>query len=195
MVEDTTLNLEHSKELSGVAGALAKVQSKIKSIRKDASGYGYKYSSISDIMDYVLPILSENDLALTQFGGGSRELVTMLIHTKTGQFIKGRVTLPSAETMDMKGTNIAQKDGSLRTYFKRYSVCEIIGLTSNDEDNDASSEGFKKASAPAPVAKVVAATKTEATTVAAKETTTTEVAKRGGFKTKTLGAKNASSEL
>jgi len=195
MSENASLNLEHSQDLSGVASALAKVQSKIKSIRKDASGYGYKYSSISDIMDYVLPILSENDLALTQFGGGTRELVTMLIHTKTGQFIKGRITLPSAEEMEMKGTNIAQKDGSLRTYFKRYSVCEIIGLTSNDEDNDASSEGFKKnerAAAPAPKAKAVEQKVVETSTVSAPEAA---VPKRGGFKTKTLGAKNVSSEL
>lgn len=192
MSENVSLNLEHSQDLSGVASALAKVQSKIKSIRKDASGYGYKYSSISDIMDYVLPILSENDLALTQFGGGTRELVTMLIHTKTGQFIKGRITLPSAEEMEMKGTNIAQKDGSLRTYFKRYSVCEIIGLTSNDEDNDASSEGFKKnerAAAPAP------APKAKAVEQKVVETSVAAAPKRGGFKTKTLGAKNVSSEL
>jgi hypothetical protein len=134
---ENNIVIEHSSDLGGIAKALSKVQGTIKSLRKDSAGYGYKYSSISEIADYVLPILSSNGIAVSQFGGGGRKLVTMLIHSETGQFLKGVVDLPPAEDMDVKGTNIAQKDGSLRTYYRRYSLCEMIGLTSNDEDTDA----------------------------------------------------------
>lgn len=143
------ITMEHSESLSGIAKALSQVQAEIRSIKKDSSGYGYKYASISEIMDYALPLLSKNGLAVSQFGGGGRRLITMLIHTETGEYLKGSVDLPSPETMDMKGVNVAQKDGSLRTYYKRYCFCEMIGLTSNDEDTDASSEGPKKANKPA----------------------------------------------
>lgn len=141
--QNVKMSLEHSESLSGVATALCKVQSEVRSIGKDSSGYGYKYSSVSEIMDYLLPILSKNDLAITQFGAG-KDLVTMLIHSKSGEYIKGRVELPDASIMEMKSCNIAQKAGSLRTYFKRYCIGEIVGLTSNDEDNDASSSGYNK---------------------------------------------------
>lgn len=161
------ISLEHSTSLSGIATALAKTQSELKSIKKDASGYGYKYTNICEIADYLLPILSKNDIAVSQFGSGDQDLVTMLIHTKTGEFIKGRIRLPNASELEMKGVNIAQKFGALRTYFKRYSLAEIVGLTSNDEDNDASSEGFKKSDAPktyTPAAKTAAPEAKKSTT-------------------------------
>jgi hypothetical protein len=142
------MNLEHSAELSGIALALSKVQSEIKSIKKEASGYGYKYAKVDEIMDYLLPILSKNGLSITQFGDGNKAIVTMIIDSKTGQYIKGRIELPDADKLDMKGVNVAQKSGAIRTYFKRYSICEIVGLTTNDEDNDASSHGFEKPSFP-----------------------------------------------
>jgi hypothetical protein len=92
----------------------------------------------------------------------------------------------------MKGCNAAQSAGASLSYLKRYQYQSIIGQPS--EDNDVSSEGFKKndrAAAPTPKAKVAEPKAAEAKAAAPEAA----APKRGGFKTKTLGAKNVSSEL
>jgi hypothetical protein len=175
---EANMTVEHSAELGGIAKALTKVQAAIKSIKKDSAGYGYRYSSISEIADYVLPILSSNGIAVSQFGGGGRKLITMLIHSETGQFLKGVVDLPNAEEMDVKGTNVAQKDGSLRTYYRRYSLCEMVGLTSNEEDTDAAPTSNSKPSNKKITTKAAAPEESQSKPVAEKKA---DAPKKGGF--------------
>lgn len=145
------MHLDHSNSVGEIAGALVGVQKELKSIRKDSSGYGYNYTSISEVMDYLLPLLSKNGIAVTQFGGGTTSdgrdvVITMLVHKGSGEYLKGHITLPHASELDMKSINVAQKAGALRTYYKRYAVCEMVGLTSNDEDTDCSDSAGNKSS-------------------------------------------------
>jgi hypothetical protein len=135
-------NNQHSQQIAEIATALSKVQSEIRSIKKDSSGFGYKYTSISELADYLLPILSKNGLAVSQFEDGQGNLVTMLIHT-SGQYLKGYMKLIDASSLEMKGVNLAQKIGSVWSYMRRYALAAIVGLTSNDEDTDASSDPSK----------------------------------------------------
>jgi len=163
-MEHVEMNLNHSESLAGIATALSKVQAELKPLGKGDEGFGYRYLNLADIMEYVLPITSKHGIAVSQFGVGVNSIATMLIHTETGEFIKGIVEMPSASELEMKGVNLAQKNGSLRTYFRRYSVSELLGITAVDEDTDCSSKGkpktsgnFKKETKKAPAKKVEAA--------------------------------------
>lgn len=142
---ETHQNLEpnHSDEVNEITKSLISAQSEIRSLSKDANGYGYKYLSLSVLMDYALPIISKHGLALSQFEDGSGNLVTMLLH-ESGQFIKGKSTLIDPDRIEMKGVNIEQKRGSILSYEKRYALQAILGITTNEDDNDCSPKGLDK---------------------------------------------------
>jgi hypothetical protein len=188
-------NTDMSPQINEIAEALSKAQAELTSAAKDNSGYGYNYSDLASVINSSRPALTKNGLAVVQLVGTTTEdsvSVTTILTHKSGQFFKSTATLP---VIEMKGCNAAQSAGASLSYLKRYQYQSIIGQPS--EDNDASSEGFKKneraaAPAPAPKAKAVEQKAAETSVAAAPEAA---APKRGGFKTKTLGAKNVSSEL
>lgn len=200
MSDITQSKQEMSPQINEIAEALSKAQSELGSATKDQSGYGYNYSDLSSVINSSKSVLSKNGLSVVQLLGASNsdtvDITTILAH-KSGQFFKTTTTIP---IIDMKGCNAAQNMGASISYGRRYAYQSIIGQAS--EDNDASSEGFKKSSTPSIPTKA-AATKadTKVETKAQEETKVEEKApaanapKRGGFKTKTLGASNANSEL
>lgn len=145
----------HSPEVDLISKALCKAQNDIRSLGKDSQGYGYKYLSLAVLMDYALPITSKYGLSITQFEDGCGNLVTMLIH-ESGQFIKGKSTLIDPDRIEMKGINIEQKRGSILSYEKRYALQAILGITTNEDDNDASS-GPKQSKPAAPKSAIKAA--------------------------------------
>lgn len=195
LLQQTT---DMSDNINEIAEALVKAQAELASASKDQSGYGYNYSDLASVINSSRPALTKNGLAVIQLVGQTTDesvSVTTILAHKSGQFFKSIGTLP---VIEMKGCNAAQSAGASLSYLKRYQYQSIIGQPS--EDNDASSEGFKKSAAPSIPAKA-AATKTETKVETKTETKAEAVApaanapKRGGFKTKTLGASNASSEL
>lgn len=134
----------HSEQVGLVAKALNAAQREIKSLSKDSQGYGYKYLSLSVLLDYALPIITKHGLSFTQFEDGNDGLVTMLIHSESGQYIKGVTKLINPDKIEMKGVNIAQKKGSILSYEKRYALQAILGISTNEDDNDCSSNGIEK---------------------------------------------------
>lgn len=197
MSDLTQLKQEMSPQINEIADALSKAQSELGSATKDQSGYGYNYSDLSSVINSSKSVLAKNGLSVVQLLGSSNgdtvDITTILAH-RSGQFFKTTTTIP---IIDMKGCNAAQNMGASISYGRRYAYQSIIGQAS--EDNDASSEGFKKSAAPSIAAKAATAkVETKAETKVETKTETKAVAeapKRGGFKTKTLGASNASSEL
>jgi hypothetical protein len=131
-----------SEDVSSIAEALSKFQGEVKSIIKEATGYGYKYTPLHVMLDYALPLTSKFGLSITQLELPDGNLMTLLLHN-SGQWIKSTSSIPSSDQLEMKGVNLAQKRGALLSYFRRYAVGAILGLASNDEDIDASSEGPK----------------------------------------------------
>lgn len=124
------MQIEHSNELNELAGALSQLQGELPHVAKDSKGYGYNYSSLSDTLDTVKPLLVKYGFSLTQFEDGGENLVTMLLH-KSGQYIKGRMKLIS---IGMKGANEAQQKGAVLSYFRRYSIQAILGMAAEDTD-------------------------------------------------------------
>lgn len=140
-VVTNTLDLTMSENIAEISLALSSAQSELESANKAQEGYGYNYSDLSSVIKTAKPVLSKFGLAITQLLGnqnGEPAVTTILVH-KSGQYFKSTASLPLIE---MKGCNEAQRAGAVFSYLRRYAFQAILGMTS--EDNDASSQGFKK---------------------------------------------------
>lgn len=127
--------MKQSETVKSVLEALAKAQSKFSTLPKDKKGYGYKYTDIDTVISYVRPLLSENGLGFMQSLStvdGKPAITTRVFHT-SGEWIEDTTILPD---VSMAKTNAAQNMGASITYMRRYFLCAMLGITS-DEDTDA----------------------------------------------------------
>lgn len=116
-----------------IACALVKAQSQFKPVTKDSENPFFKsnYADLSSILQAVMPVLSANGLALSQpmkVVGESTILCTNLIH-ESGEMLSSEMILPSIVD--------PQKYGSLITYYKRYQLQALLGISTQNEDDDA----------------------------------------------------------
>jgi len=123
-----------------ISKALVKFQSELKPAGKDAINPFFKsnYLTLSGIIDHVMPILSSNGLAIIQpmkIQDGMTILLTRLIHV-SGESIESEMILPSH--------NDPQKHGSLITYYKRYQLQALLGISTSEEDDDGNSVSDQK---------------------------------------------------
>lgn len=127
------MNMEdkQTKTYGKIAAALVAAQSEIPTIPKNASGYGYKYATLDDILSIVKPILHKNGLAITQLLT-DEGITTMLLHT-SGEYIESWAKLPPLA--QGKNMNAAQAAGAAITYMRRYGISALLNL-SDSEDTD-----------------------------------------------------------
>lgn len=112
--------------------ALVKFHGSLKPIVKDAQNPFFKsdYLTLSGILDAVRHPLAANGLAIVQsmrVQEATTILVTKLIH-ESGEEISSE--MPITILAD------AQKLGSLITYYKRYQLQALLGISTADEDDD-----------------------------------------------------------
>lgn len=126
-----------SPEVAELYAALSKFHSKVLIIAKESSAHKHKYASLSDILREIQEPLAENHLEYTQEfipgNDGHNILRTTLVHYKSKQWIESCVILPHPQLLG--GSNINQDIGSSITYFRRYALSALLGLSS-DEDSD-----------------------------------------------------------
>lgn len=124
----------HSKELNELFGALAKAQGEM-SIAKKTSVNPYfksKYANLKDLVVASRPALSKHGLCIDQSiieDGSERSfLITVLGHS-SGQWKKSKMRIrpPKADIQSL---------GSYISYLKRYAYGSIIGVVSEEEDDD-----------------------------------------------------------
>jgi hypothetical protein len=120
-------------EIKELVVALSKAQGKMEPAKfnKTNPHYKNKYADFKSCMDACRIPLSENGLSVMQYCediGGRLTLVTMLAHV-SGQWIKSDFPL-IPKNMD------SQSIGSAMTYAKRYSLSCMLGIVSDDEDDD-----------------------------------------------------------
>lgn len=131
-----------SDQINELATALAKAQAEITFASKDSKAHAYKYADLATVIDAVKPSLNKHGLSFTQLieesDANTVKVTTLLIHS-SGQFIGSTGSLGIPE---MRGCNLAQASGAAQSYAKRYQLQALTGLPT--EDNDISSEGFKK---------------------------------------------------
>lgn len=127
--------MKQSENINELLAALVEVQSELPTMPKDSQAYGYKYANLDTITQAIKPILHKHGVAYLQSVGVGESGLTLTtrVFNKSGQWIEDTALLPViANTKN----NAAQTLGMSITYMKRYSLCAMLGITS-DEDTDA----------------------------------------------------------
>ena len=128
-----------SENINELLAALADVQSELPTMPKSKQAYGYKYTDLDTITQTIKPILSKHGIGYMQSVGGLAEnelTLTTRIFNRKGEYIEDTAALPA-----ITGTknNAAQTLGMSIKYMRRYAICAMLGITS-DEDVDANTD-------------------------------------------------------
>jgi len=131
------MNYQRSDEIKDLAAALCKVQATLKNAVKGAENPHFRstYSDLADCWDTCRKPLTDNGFSIVQtpfFRDGLVGADTMLLHN-SGQYIQCTFSVP----IDRAN---AQGVGSGLTYVRRYSLCSIVGIASEDDDANAVSQ-------------------------------------------------------
>ena len=130
-----------SENISELLATLVEVQSELPTMPKSSQAYGYKYTDLDTITQTIKPILSNHGIGYIQSVGGLTEntlTLTTRIFNKKGEYIEDTAALP---TITSTKNNAAQTLGMSITYMRRYALCAMLGITS-DEDVDANINGI-----------------------------------------------------
>jgi hypothetical protein len=121
--------------MKNINQSLIKFHASLKPIAKDAQNPFFKsdYLTLSGILDAVRPLLASVDLALVQsmrVDGERTILITKIMHA-SGEEILSEMILPH--------NSDPQKYGTLITYYKRYQLQALLGISTTEEDDDGNS--------------------------------------------------------
>jgi len=129
-----------SQDISKLSEALSKLQGSVGSVVKNKSvkvrtksgdSYSYSYADLTGIWETIRKPLTETGLAIAQtFSENTHgpQIVTVLMHS-SGQWLKSILPLNYA------GLKV-QELGSEITYMRRYALSSILGITTDEEDDD-----------------------------------------------------------
>ena len=129
-----------SETINELAQALLRVQKQLLPTVKDARNafVGNTYATLNAVMESCREALFSQGILLTQLpcsapaelGPGHIGLETMLTHTESGEWISSVAVIPLPKS-DPQGM------GSAITYARRYSLCAILGIVTEDDDGEA----------------------------------------------------------
>ena len=131
--------MKQSENITELLAALEVVQSEMPTMPKNSQAYGYKYTDLDTITQTIKPILHKHALAYIQSIGSTMQgqvTLTTRLFNSNGQYIEDTVALP---VITSTKNNEAQTLGMSITYMRRYALCAMLGITS-DEDVDANTE-------------------------------------------------------
>jgi hypothetical protein len=133
------------EKLLKLPAALAKAQGAMESARFDAKAAinadrSYKYATLAAVMDAMRKPFTDNGLCFTQLpttteqgGKAGVMVITRLIH-ESGEELVNRLWLPVMNPTP-------QGYGSAITYAKRYALCAIAGVATDDDDANEATRG------------------------------------------------------
>lgn len=123
-------------DINELATALSKFQGAIKSVKKNEENPFFKssYADLAGLWDAIRKPLSDNGLSVIQIPDGlacndNRMALTTLLTHASGQYISGTCIITLTKTDP-------QSIGSALTYYRRYALSAILGLSADDEDDD-----------------------------------------------------------
>ncbi len=133
--------MSQSECIHELAAALSKAQGEMQAAIKDKVNPFYKssYADLGSVWDAARPVLSKNGLCVmqkTEMKGGQIMLITVLAHS-SGQWVNSELPL-------MLGKQDSQGIGAAMTYLKRYSLCALVGVVCDDDDDGETAVGRGK---------------------------------------------------
>lgn len=123
-----------SESTVNIFPALIKARADIQAVQRDKDGFGYKYATLDNVLNMLKDVLPAYDLGFVQFPetiDGKDGVTTVVIH-KSGEYISARYEM---DATPVKGTNLTQQKGASITYTRRYSLCSVFGIAT-EEDTD-----------------------------------------------------------
>jgi len=101
-----------------------------------------KYAPLDEVLTTIKPVMGEYNLGIMQIPSiledGKVGVDVVITHTSGGMLaIRGIYIKPKKDD--------AQEIGSVITYTRRYTLCSILGIASEEEDDDGNSGSGKKA--------------------------------------------------
>lgn len=111
---------------------------------KSGGSFRYNYADLPSILNTVRPILMAHGLVLTQELAGDHNQVgvaTRLVHT-SGEWIE-------YDALTLDGGNGARESGSAATYARRYTICAVLGIAADEDDDGAAVTPRRKQAEPA----------------------------------------------
>lgn len=145
-----------SENIDALASALAKAQSEMGSVHKDAANPYFRssYSSLANVWETVKPSLTKNGLSIVQLPSSDERgyfVQTQLMHS-SGQWIRSSTYMKPAKE-DPQGI------GSLISYARRYALMAMVMACPDDDDGEAAmgrnnNAPQKPVESPKPVQKV-----------------------------------------
>ncbi len=126
-----------SQDTTALAKALFAVQKQLLPALKDAANPFTKsnYATLNSVMEACREALHANHIWMTQLpmptpahmGDGHMGLMTKLTHTTSGQWQSSLMVVPLPKK-DPQGM------GSAMTYARRYALCAMLGIVTEDDD-------------------------------------------------------------
>lgn len=136
-----------SENIDIIAPALRKAKSTFQPIIKNRTAtntkFSYKYADFADCITAIEQALNENGLSFSQSvetEEAGKVLVTLLLHD-SGQWLKSKFPL---ESVAIGQGNAMQQIGAGVTYAKRYALCGILGVATEDDDAQALNKARQK---------------------------------------------------
>lgn len=117
---------------------LAKAQGEFKTVCKDKpSGFGRKFAPLDSIVEMITPVLSKHGLGIMQLWytdpSGEHRLTTRLYH-ESGEIIETDCRLDVSLSNKQNAQHCL---ASALTYFRRYQLCALLNVVTDEDDNDA----------------------------------------------------------
>lgn len=131
------LQIQMSPNLDKLAPALARVQSKLHAVTKNANNpfFKSKYADLTAVIEESKPLLIEEGFSLTQWPcggvGNSIGLANLLLH-ESGQWLYSEFYFESKDASP-------QGKGGCITYMRRYGQLAILNMATEDDDGNKAS--------------------------------------------------------
>jgi hypothetical protein len=145
--------MKTSESIVSIAPDLVKAQAGINGVAKDGNNpiFRSKYITLDSILLAVRPVLSANNLFLTQgITNVSKsedgivnavEVESKLIHS-SGEWVASSVVVPVTNNVDRNGKAMAvdaHRVGGSLTYGRRYSLSALLSIGEDDDDGNTAS--------------------------------------------------------
>lgn len=138
-----------NEKRNDVLSRIAAVQQSVESVKRTTEGYGYKYATLNDVWQLVKQSMDEHGLGWTavcssEIVGADSDMPTvyntltvavyetahewenLMDMVKHGEAVSSSYTYPAAA---------AQQVGSFETYYRRYGLIHLLGLTTVMDDD------------------------------------------------------------